>query len=787
MKHNNIYEEIAERMKALANPCYINIFAGDDQKKDKRIYSEFYDVHKVDLKEIKSQISIKNTSSLGVFMNFNLLTAPKRINDNIEKILYIFIDLDDANEEHNDLIKTNLKAKNINYCYNAKSGNGYHFLIPVSLDNKDKPLVKGFLEYLRNNVCDKVDVATHTNERLLRCPESIHNKNEKNPIELKTLDYKTLSDSILDLNTSEIQKYQASNKKGVKSDEYIKCIKKDDIFFSSILNAQDKWKTYIDYLKNSKDRNNIFIKNLGIFLHHYPSKSGFAKHFIERFEPARIPALEGWIKKAKDSQMNVNYYELLRWSKENKLELFEQILKESQLKNTFLDDYEIYYLEDEKSDNNNLLYYPEKNYYVQKSSTEILKNIYYDCKEKGLNLEEELNMEDLYENWKTLPFKKKYMYIQDQLLRIIDKENRIRLVYNLNYEPTDDKFVYLGNKKFFNIYAKTELWDYYKKQDKYNFPFIKELIMNLCGDCEKNYKWFINWIAHQIQKPTEKIPTAVILQGKQGSGKGTLKNLVFDNIFGDNCKEINQTHLESSFNDYLLGSQIIFANEVMHNENRQTLPNVLKNLVTDPQITINIKFKKSITSNNYTHWIFCTNSDNPIKIDEDDRRYSVFYSKAMRKGLATDIRKNLDYELKEFISYLKELNPSFEEVSTPIMTDAKREIIDLNKDSFSRFKEFCEEFKTLDECWKKLFGELKNNLLIAKAEAVFIRTDDLYLLYEKYCDVFKERGRFAKQNFSKKMSNNEVYSKPKRIDETTMRVYDLNEVCNILFPNKIQI
>lgn len=773
-------KQIIERMKDKED-SFIQIFSGDDKKQQKKTYESYFNVNTDSIEVIKEKIKAYNDNdSYAVFFNYNPLNKKRRLNANITRLNYIFIDLDDgATEEHLNLILDNLNSKMIKPSYVSKSGHGYHILVPISLkpDNKDK--VKGFLTYLRENVCNKVDVATHTNERLFRVPNSEHKKDDVHK-RLVTLHSVIPTENNIATNSKLILEYQEVTKKGKSDSKYISNVKRDDIFFSKILSDRKNWNTYVSYLNKAKDRNNNFIKNLSFYLKTSPSDILLAEDFINKFEPSRMGAIDGWMKKADTDNMSCNYFELLKWSQENELDLFTDLLIE-QTRSSFLDKYEIYYLEDEKSENNTLLYFPEKNYYVQKSLQEVINNIYRDCREKAVNLEEELNLYYLYEDWNEFSFKKQIGLIFDQLRRKLEKENRIRTVFNLNYEPTEDKFIYYDNKKYFNIYNKTTIWDYYKKENKYHFPYIKELLMNLCGKDEKNYDWFCKWLAHQLKHPTEKLPTAVILQGKQGSGKGTLKNLILDNIFGSNCQEINQTHLENSFNDYLLGKQIIIANEVMHNENRQTLPNVLKNLVTDEEITINIKFKKSVKGQNYTHWIFCTNSDNPIKIDEDDRRYSVFYSQKLRKGLGHDIRKNLDYELKQFVSYLKDIDVIFDDISEPIMTEAKQDIIDLNKDSFARFKEFCNQYTNLEECWKVLFDKLKTDLFQIRGEGIYILTDDFYLLYEKYCEVYKERGRFAKQNFSKKMSNESMKSCVKRFNKGTKKVYSLDLLSQVFF------
>jgi len=205
-------------------------------------------------------------------------------------------------------------------------------------------------------------------------------------------------------------------------------------------------------------------------------------------------------------------------------------------------------------------------------------------------------------------------------------------------------------------------------------------------------------------------------------------------------------------------------------------------------LTINIKFKKPIASRNYTHWIFCTNSDNPIKIDEDDRRYSVFYSEKLRKGLGTTLRQNIDYEVQDFICYLKDLDVKFEEVEEPIHTSAKDEIIDLNKDSVSMFKEYLSQFTTLFEAYVSLFGYVNNDVFINDDETgeKYILTDIMYTIYQKYCEVYKERGVFKKQNFSKKMS---VYGTPpvaKWLNNKTKKVFNVEIIEKNLIKNEVK-
>jgi len=762
----NPLKQIVDRMKE-KTPAFIEIFAGDDQKIKKEIKIKIFDVHKTSLEDIQKQITIFNSDTYGVFLNFNPLKLSRRLKSNIDNINYIFIDLDDAVEEHNEIIRETLKKYNITYSYNAKSGHGYHFLVPINISPDSELNVKAFLTYLKENICDKVDVATHTNERLFRAPGSLHNKDEESK-QLMTLHTHTPTLEEIKNNNKEFIKYQIEQKKGKKDLVYQASIKKQDIFFTSILNDKSQWLEYIEDLNQSSMRNDNFIKNLGFFCVKNEFNYELAKVFLSKWEPARIAALDGWIKKGDKYNTPVLYGELLKWAKDNKLKTFIELLQK-QTACSFLDTYEVYYLEDEKKESAYLLYYPEKNYFVQKSLPEVLQTIYYDARESGIDLIKELSL-DLLEDWEDFSFKKQQGLIISCIHKKLEEENRIKLVFNINYEPTDCKFIDFKKKKFFNTYNKTTYWDYNKIEKSYGFPHIKELLMNLVGEDEKSYDYFNMWLGWIIQKPTEKLPTAIILQGRQGSGKGRFKSLILDNIFAENCQEINQTHLESSFNEYLLGKQIIMANEVMHNENRQTLPNVLKNLVTDDTITISRKFRKEIVGRNFTHWIFCTNSDNPIKIDQDDRRYSVFYSEKLKGGgknaakFIQSLMKNLEQELKQYISYLKSLKIKYEDVHEPIMTQAKEEIIDLNKDTIIKFIENLPRYTDLEDMFINIFGTTNPANFIGDGDTT-LDTDSLYKAYVEWCHKSEYKGIFQKQNFSKKLSQLGIISFPRKFKE----------------------
>jgi len=764
---------------------YINLFSNDDKKKSNKNYNEFFEIKPENYNQIIDECDRYNFGSLGVFISLNPLSSTTRKKAFVKNINFIFIDLDNANEDDYKGVKEFLESKGIKISYIAKSGSGYHLIIEIDMSTTEENKVKKFLNYLHSNISSKVDTSTGDLTRLLRVPESRHYKREE--FELKTLYLKPIKAEEYKKNNELVLSMQLKEEKTESNMNYLIEVKREDIFFSDILNKSNLWGHYRKILNESGDRNPYFIKNLGFFIASNYKYKDKAIEFLKQWESARIKSLEGWIKKAYSENCIVNYYELLKWATEQKIDEFIKLLND-QTKETILDSYEIYYLEEEKSESNCILYFPSKNYYVQKSIQEVILNIYYDCKEKGLDLEKELNMSELYDDWKKLPFKKQMFLVLDQIRRLLESENRMRLIYNINYSPSDEKFIFDENKKFFNIYKKTHLLSLpITEIEEYDYRNIKKLIMNLCGQEKEYYNWFIQWLAWQVQYPTSKLPTAVIFQGEQGTGKGVLKTHVLDMIFGNNCQEINQTHLESSFNEYLLGKQIIVANEVMHNENRQTLPNVLKNLVTDELITIRRKFRKELVIRNYTHWIFCTNSDNPIKIEEGDRRYSVFKSKKLEGGgvkarkFVKALIENKEHELPHFLTYLKNLELDEFLISMPIETQAKKDIIELNSDSCQRFLEYLKGFSKYRDAYYSIFDNDKDLGLINSGDGFeYIKTESLYLLYLNWSKKYGERAVFNKQNFGRRVISYNICNQTKKYDGKTIRAYPLELLDNII-------
>jgi len=223
---NKALKQIIDRHKSLEGDSYIEVIAFDDLKKDKKVRQTFFNINKTEIRKIQDEIEIYNTGSFGVYINVNPLSAKVRKKDTVKKYLFCFIDLDDANDDHKELVKSFLINNNIKYSYLGQSGSGYHFLIPINLETKHQDKIKGFLNYLKNNICDKTDVSTNDPTRIFRVPESIHNK--KGSFTLKTLELDEINDKSIISNTQNISKFQEENKKSQLDVQYLSSIERED-------------------------------------------------------------------------------------------------------------------------------------------------------------------------------------------------------------------------------------------------------------------------------------------------------------------------------------------------------------------------------------------------------------------------------------------------------------------------------------------------------------------------------------------------------------------------------
>jgi hypothetical protein len=138
------------------------------------------------------------------------------------------------------------------------------------------------------------------------------------------------------------------------------------------------------------------------------------------------------------------------------------------------------------------------------------------------------------------------------------------------------------------------------------------------------WRWFQQWIAHQIQHPGEKLYTAVLFWSQnQGTGKSLIGEII-GILFGEYFAEVTAKQLSGAFNKWADRKLFVLGNEIWSTDKRADIA-AWKNFISDQNITINDKFVSEITYKNCLNYVFTSQHANAMALEADDRRLFVWH------------------------------------------------------------------------------------------------------------------------------------------------------------------
>jgi hypothetical protein len=178
-------------------------------------------------------------------------------------------------------------------------------------------------------------------------------------------------------------------------------------------------------------------------------------------------------------------------------------------------------------------------------------------------------------------------------------------------------------------------------------PWVEhcERIFNKPGDCDQ----FLDFMAHRVQRPWEKIRFALLIGGEQGTGKDTAIEMCVPAIGPWNTENIAPRVIQTPFNAYLV-SVLLRINEAAdaQDQSRWMLNEQLKNIIagTPDHATINGKYQLTQHVKLYCAVIVTTNHLlSSIFIPQDDRRFDVIECATKSEmGLADDAKRRTYFE-----------------------------------------------------------------------------------------------------------------------------------------------
>lgn len=150
--------------------------------------------------------------------------------------------------------------------------------------------------------------------------------------------------------------------------------------------------------------------------------------------------------------------------------------------------------------------------------------------------------------------------------------------------------------------------------------FFLNHIKTLCNNQESVYSWFLKWMGQMLVHPEFKTRMPILIS-KQGAGKNTLVQLMEKMMGASKVQEETspEEHVWGKFNDMMTNSFLVVLNEISKSQTKQA-EGKIKGLITDGKITIHPKGGKAFQAKSYHRFIMLTNNNEPINIEQGDRR-----------------------------------------------------------------------------------------------------------------------------------------------------------------------
>jgi hypothetical protein len=201
----------------------------------------------------------------------------------------------------------------------------------------------------------------------------------------------------------------------------------------------------------------------------------------------------------------------------------------------------------------------------------------------------------------------------------------------------------------------------------------------------------IDWLAHRVQRPQDKINHALVLGGSQGIGKDTILEPVKYAVGGWNFHEVSPQQILGRFNGFLK-SVILRVNEArdLGEFDRFAFYDHMKAYTAAPPDVLRVdeKFMQEHSIRNCCGVIITTNEKTGIYLPTDDRRHFVVWSDRKKEDERfQDAYWNKMWAyyanggLQHVAAYLMQRNIRFDPKAPPPKTPAFWTIVDANRPS----------------------------------------------------------------------------------------------------------
>ena len=188
--------------------------------------------------------------------------------------------------------------------------------------------------------------------------------------------------------------------------------------------------------------------------------------------------------------------------------------------------------------------------------------------------------------------------------------------------------------------------------------FRDHLLNNICRGNPELFKFLFAWCAHIVQRPRERIGTAIVLCGKMGTGKSKFGEVI-GSLFPSHYFQVDDArYVTGQFNAHMASCLVLQADEAVWAGDKAA-EGRLKGLITSEYQMIESKGVDPIRLRNFVRIIMTSNEEWVVPAGKDERRYCVLdvdprcaqnseYFKEMDDELNNGGREHLLHDLMQF-------------------------------------------------------------------------------------------------------------------------------------------
>jgi len=223
-------------------------------------------------------------------------------------------------------------------------------------------------------------------------------------------------------------------------------------------------------------------------------------------------------------------------------------------------------------------------------------------------------------------------------------------------------------------------------------PLLWHIRHILCSNNDDYTHWFTGWNADIVQKPARKSGTAVHILGPQGAGKGLHCELMCRIIGPDHTFSTqSKTDILDKFNGDQEAVLLSIGNEIAWGGYLEA-NNIIKGLITEQKQNTQKKYQDRRKIDDYRRFMFTSNEDWPVTIDDvdEERRSFILRAQSTKVGdkayfdkLANVMEdKNV---CNHFFTYLMRYDYSNINLRKALLTEEKKAVARLSMTPLQRF------------------------------------------------------------------------------------------------------